>query len=188
MARSLRGFSRPRAAGGSLRRKSSWDIGPGASALQSVTISESVVVGAGALATEDGLTLVRLRGEFLFQLTGAQSIGTGFRGAFGIGIANATAFGVGVTALQTPLTNEEWDGWLFHQYFHVFASGAVVVGNAADEQNQLYAGGSGIRMPVDSKAMRKLITEDVIYAIIEVVESSSAADFIFRSRILLKLP
>ena len=188
MARMSRGFSRLRTGGGSLRRKSSWDLGPGGSALQSVTISESVVVGAGALATEDGLTLVRLRGEFLFQLTGAQSIGTGFRGAFGIGIANATAFGVGVTALQTPLTNEEWDGWLFHQYFHVFSKSAIVVGNAADEEGQGFSGGSGIRMPVDSKAMRKLITEDVIYAIIEVVESASAADFIFRSRLLLKLP
>jgi len=187
MAHTFRGSFR-RGASAGLRRKSSWQVGPGGAGAQSLNTSSSVIVGAGAQVNEDGLTMVRFRGEFLFLLDSAAGSGSGFRGALGVGITDVTAFGIGVTAMQLPLDDEEWDGWLYHKYFHVLAGDAMLATTAASEGLQ---GGLSLssRIEMDSKAMRKLNAEDVIFMIIQVVEEGTAsARFNGRARILVKLP
>ena len=186
MAPMRRGFSR--GAFRSPARKTSWELGPGGGAQQASSASEAIIVGAGVVAVEDGMTLVRLRGELLLYLRGAATIAGGFRGAFGIGIVEANAFGIGVTAVPTPITEEAWDGWLYHRYWNLFTPGARVTSNAADEENQGSAGASVLRVEVDSKAMRKLKTEDVIFAAIEHTEEGTCDLRVnFNSRTLVKL-
>ena len=157
--------------------------------MQVATASSSVIVGAGAVALEDGLTLVRVRGEFVAFLGSASAAGTGYRGALGIGITDATAFGIGVTAMQVPLDDEEWDGWLYHRFFYLYAGEAMAAAAVSTQTLQSVATGGALRLEVDSKAMRKLKTEDVLFAVIQVVEEGTAAmRFIMRSRVLVKLP
>ena len=135
-----RGFSRGRRV--SQRRRTSWDEGPGSQAAVSITSSSSVILGSGAESTEDGLTIVRIRG--LLSLT--QSVGgalQGFSGAFGIGIVTTDAFTVGITAMPTPLDDMDWDGWMFHQFVDVRTTGTF--DKLMSTLNKDY--------PVDSKAM-----------------------------------
>jgi hypothetical protein len=95
---------------------------------------------------------------------------------------------VGVTAVETPITEESWDGWLWHSYFAV-KSGGIIDGTASTDDNQINGGSAVLRLPIDTKAMRKLNQEDVIYAAIEVTESgTSTARVHLNSRSLVMLP
>ena len=46
-------------------------------------------------------------------LSAATSALDGFNGAFGIGLVTRQALAVGVSAVPTPLDEEDWDGWLY---------------------------------------------------------------------------
>ena len=77
------------------------------------------------------------------------------------------------------MSDMDWDGWLWHQFFFLFTSGAIV---SHSSQNFL-------RLPIDSKAMRKLRVNDTVAIVGEFTESGNAAmEVNADSRILLKLP
>ena len=172
---SLRGLSR------APRRKTAWTVGPGGTTEQVFNASQSLFLGTGTQILADELTLVRLRGRFAFNMESAAAIGERMTGAFGIGITTTPAFATGgITAVPTPITEIEWDGWLYWQ--------AVMVQSVV---SPLIEGGGGNRVEfeVDSKAMRKLKLDDVIFAVLEVVENGNVtANAFFNSRILVKLP
>ena len=175
------GSGRSRAVKGS-RRRTGWEVGPGDSTLTNFASTQSVILGLGAQALLDGLTLVRLRGSFRALLTAVAGANDGFAGAVGIGIVTAEAFAIGLTAMPLPLTDMEWDGWLYYRPFSVQSNTATI----ADGVN---SGGVNLEFPVDSKAMRKLREGDTIFAAAQVVENgTSVMDIHFDSRILLKLP
>ncbi len=183
MARTRSGFSLARR-GTSLRRKSAWELGPGNQTQFTISSSQSLIIGAGVSPVVDGLTVVRLRGELLMYLSLATASLDGFSGAFGVGKGSASAFAVGVGSMETPIDDEAWDGWLYHRYFTLrspvlFSEGAAPGGAA---------GTSILRVEVDSKAMRKLDIEDVIYAVVQVAETgTSNLRVTFNSRMLVKL-
>jgi len=160
------------------RRRSSWEIGPGGNNV--VTTSAAALLatfGTGAQATQDGLTLVRIRGFAELILSQAASGGDGYAGALGIGIVTGDAAAIGVTAMPTPIANEFWDGWVWHQFFSLKSPVATVSGNS----RQVFE--------IDSKAMRKLRDEDVLFAAIEGTEVGTATIFAtLGSRTLVKLP
>jgi hypothetical protein len=111
-------------------------------------------------------------------LSAATSALDGFTGAFGIGIATAAATAIGITAVPTPITEQEWDGWIFWHAFSVRAPAAFDGTMAAIFRS----------VEIDSKAMRKLREEDSIYAAVEVIEQgTSALNVGLDTRILLKL-
>ena len=150
----------PRSYGASRRRSVGWEDGPfttpiAASAATSVLWSTGQGTGA-----DDNQTLVRVRGEFSAFLSLATAALDGFiRCAVGIGIVTAPAFAVGVTACPTPLTEIEWDGWLYHRQFSLIAAEATeAFGNA---------GSASIRVEIDSKAMRKISSDMVIFGCFE---------------------
>ena len=190
MARSFRGSRFPRV-GGQSRRLTSWDIGTqtgtdGAS----LGLSSSVaIIGGGAFTPiSDGLTLLRTRGELLVLLKTASVAGAGFFGAFGIGVATAAAVAIGISAVPTPITEEEWDGWLYHRYFSITATG-VGTGSPATVIDQEMGMAGVFRHEVDSKAMRKLKEEDAVYCALELTESGTATGtWFFNSRSLVALP
>ena len=157
------------------KRLTSWGLGPGGvTKLQSTAVG-STIMGAGASPIHDGLTLVRIRGELLLRLQTPTT--DGFIGAFGIGMCTASAFAIGVTAVQTPIADDQWDGWIYHRFW-------ALDGEAAGGDDVV------LRVEVDSKAMRKLTDDTVIYACIERATETMVAtiDQFFNSRILLKLP
>ncbi len=187
MARSFRGSFR-----GSpirtARRSTAWDLGPGGDTTTQRTTTGAAIMGSGVTALVDGLTLVRTRGEFLAYIQVASAFLNGFSGAFGIGITTAAAFAIGVTAVETPLTDEAWDGWLYHRYFTCYANDTVATSVAAETANMVAPTISSVRIEVDSKAMRKVHDETVLYAAVEATLVGTATmQLFFNSRMLFKL-
>jgi len=177
----------------SQRRKSSWGIGvqTGADgAPQAIAASMAQIATGGVTALNDGLTIVRTRGELLIWVEAVSvAAGNGFHGAFGIAIATQQAFIAGAASLPQPIDEEDWDGWLFHKYFGVFAGGLVAAGTAADQANQVNNVSAAVRIEIDSKAMRKMNTDQTVYGTIQVVELGTAAmKWAVNSRMLSKLP
>ena len=166
----------------SQRRRTGWEEGPGTMTESQVTTTNtSVILGNGQINVDnDGLTVVRLRGMFELVLEAATNPGDGFDGAIGIGIVSAPAFTIGVTAVPTPLTEIEWEGWMYHQFFSLHSPAAVQASVSA----ALF-----VREMIDSKAMRKFSSDEVIYAAAEFIEHGTASISVrLGTRLLLKLP
>ena len=163
MARSSRFPLRNRTA----RRKSTWVIGPiAADALSAV--ATPVLWSTGTQALQSGLTIVRFRGQILFSLKTTNQTAGGFVGAVGIGIANENAFNAGIGSVMTPVSDIDWDGWLYHQIFTVLSNTATI----ADGANAV---GVSMRMEIDSKAMRKINEGDILFGAIEANLEAGAA-------------
>jgi len=161
---------------GRARRSTAWGIGPGSGAAVSFTAGGASLVGAVAVPTVEGLTVVRIRGYVELLLTAVSAAGDGFTGALGLGIAPATATAAGIASIPTPLTEEDSDNWLWFQYFSVHATAASITGLEF------------IRFQLDTKAMRKFPAEQALYLAVEVIEIGTSAITIFGdSRLLVKL-
>ena len=164
------------------RRKTAWTVGP-QEVDRNLTSSTAVLWSAGVVLTnEPQVTIVRVRGIITATLETVGAIGDGFFGAHGIGIATTAAFTAGIASLPTPLTEEDWDGWLWHTYFDIRAVTATI----GDGVNAV---GAVDRTIIDSKAMR-IWTEDMtLFGVTEVTESgTSNVEVQGQSRVLVKLP
>ena len=167
----------PRNSGSS--RLTAWFSGPrGETSLISGTVVE--VFGTGLQALEDGLTIVRVRGELFIQLlSNPAAIGDGYEGAFGMCVVSENAFGVGVTAIPAPLADVAWNGWLVHRFFNVKGVSATLEDGP----------GASARYEIDSKAMRKFKATDVLVGVLEVIEfGTETIQATVRVRTLVKLP
>jgi len=175
------GFRRGRQSG--QRRRTSWELGPGSCTEANITGVGSFFLGDAISPTLDGLTLARIRGRLSFLLTSVSAAGSGFCGAFGIGIATAAAVTAGAASLPTPITEQAWDGWLFWMPIQLLGVTATI----ADGVN---AAAVYQEMVVDTKAMRKMNIEDAVYAIVEleVEEDTAVMEARFDSRGLFFLP
>jgi len=170
-----RGLTRPRMGG--KRRATAWELGPGGTSGQSLTGSAAIILGSGVAPTVEELTVVRTRGIFDITLETAASVGLGYFGAIGIGVVTSAAFAIGVTAVPTPITEQSWDGWLYHSFFSVHRG--LDAGAGASQS---------MRLEVDSKAMRKLNVNETVMVVLEAVEIPTAtAEVFFDSRMLVKL-
>ena len=176
MARPRRTFNR----GQSTRRRVGWEEGPGASAAENFLASGSAILGAGLQVLEDGVTLVRTRGSLsAFLVEAVSSPGDGFHCAIGIQVVTNDAFAIGITAMPTPISDMQFNGWLYHRFFDVHAPNSLIPSGGDVSQ---------VVFEVDSKAMRKVSLGDTIVAVLEVVEIGSAdMDLFFDSRMLFKL-
>ena len=106
--------------------------------------------------------------------------------AFGIGIVTKPAFDIGVTAVPGPIDEMDWDGWLYHRFINVFASAAIAGGASADH-DIAESVSSAVRFEVDSKAMRKLDDEEILFGVLQFFESGVVtSQFSFNSRVLVK--
>ena len=102
-----------------------------------------------------------------------------------MGIVTVQAFTVGgVTALPAPFTTPEWDGWLWHSYFQMHGVSAQAVG--ADVARNVSA---DLRMVIDSKAMRKISENEVLFGVLEVGVETGTAQLRYSAdtRVLFKL-
>ena len=167
--------------GGSLRRRTGWDDGPGfISNLGTVTSTSVAIVGSGLSVLEDGNTIIRTRGMLQLILTAADAPLSGFRGAFGICIVSEDAFAVGVTAVPDPVDDAEWDGWFWHQFYSLMQPITFAAQSTAS---------SVLTLEIDSKAMRKIRATDVVILVGEHIESGTASmTVVAGTRLLFKLP
>jgi len=188
MARSRSRFPRQAV---TARRKSSWSSGPASTAtggVQTISASGVTPLGLGAGITADGVTLVRTRGELLLFLATASASTNGFYGAFGIGVVSDQAFAAGGASMPSPITNVDWEGWLYYRNLSII-SGGIIDGTAASEDSLVNPVSASLRLEVDSKAMRKVGINETIFAVLDLVEIGTAAlKVFFNSRMLFKLP
>ena len=134
-----------------------------------------------AEAALDDLTIVRIRGELLLQQVSATAESDGFEVGFGICIVTQNAAGIGVSAVPAPIADIGWDGWMVHWHGQLIATAALSGGSNVP--------GATARLPIDSKAMRKLHLTDTVVAVLEVVENpTSVMQASFFGRMLSKLP
>ena len=170
--------------------RSSWEAGPetsGGGGPQLLASSIANLATVSVQATVDSLTLIRTRGFLHMWLETAVAAGDGFYGAFGIAKATSAAVLAGAASVPTPITEEAWDGWLYHQYFGIHAAGPIAVATAAQEALQNAGVTAAFRNEVDSKAMRKQDVNEAIYAAVEVVMVGTAAmRWQFNCRLLVK--
>ena len=175
MARSRRGFP------ARSRRTVTWGAGPNAIA-QAVSSDGKALSTNGVILTgEAKATIIRIRGHCHLTMGTLNAIGAGFRGAIGLGVVTDDAFVAGAASVPGPLTDSDWDGWMYHQYFDVRA----VTASVADGVNALSV---SQRWDIDTKAMRKLSDNQVLAMVIDVVEAGICSmEWNADTRILLKL-
>ena len=160
------------------RRTAKWSVGPKAEPI-ALTATGQQLGTSVVLVTEAEATIVRLRGDFLVFLTAATAQGDGFSGAFGVGLVSNEAFNAGQAAVPGPVSEQDWDGWLYHRFFHSFSPNS---GISVSEQAIIQ------RVEIDSKAMRKWSEGYTLTPVVEVLEEGTAVGEVwFQSRVLLKL-
>lgn len=154
----------------SQRRKTAWGFGPD-SAQQSLTSTGQTLWSTGVvLVAEVEATIVRLRGEILFQLDLATSAGDGFTGAVGIGIVTSDAFAIGAGSMPGPLTNSDAQLWMWHQFITI--RGVAAQSQGADIGRNAFA---DVRYQIDSKAMRIFHNNETLFGMTEFgVETGTA--------------
>ncbi len=165
----------------SRRRRTGWTEGP-FSNVTSLTAAGAFPWSTGQIVLEDGLTLVRTRGEYTLSLDLVTNPGDGFASAaVGICAVSENAAGIGVTAIPAPLTDIDWDGWLFHRVH------GAIIGQSTSEVQSTF---NSFRIEIDGKAMRKLRATDVLTGMFELgTEIGTASMHVSaRSRMLFKLP
>jgi len=153
--------------GRSTARKTGW-IGLTPQTTMTAVTGSSAQLLATFTPNAPGETIVRTRGLFGWK-SDQQSANEDQMGAVGFGLVSAQAASVGITALPHPDTDASWDGWLWHSYFAssvVFTTGA---GFLFDVFN---------RIMIDSKAMRKVGSDERVVAVVENSNSDGLSVYI----------
>ena len=158
----------------------STDWGFGVDMLAQTLASSQKLLGTTSLTVAEQATIVRTRGILSLVLLTTNVAGGGFLGAAGIALVNSDAFSQGINSIPGPLTDSNWDAWLWHTFFDVRSVTATIAdganSNAANRQIQ-----------IDSKAMRKWDPAETLVLVVEGVETVSATLLVnCDTRILLK--
>jgi len=161
------------------RRKTSWIQGPGDATI--IVMSGSSTLGFGSsVGLFDGETVIRVRGSLQAFLTSVTAAGDGYHVAVGIGVFTSEAFAAGIASLPSPISDMDWNGWLYHRFYDLH--GAAAGSPEADVS-------TSIQFEVDSKAMRKVNDGVTIGCLVQGVElGDSVMGVYFQSRLLMKLP
>jgi len=161
------------------RRRTSWGFGPGSVSATQVSATGESFLGSAVAPTTEGLVLTRLRGNCSAYLETAAAAKDGFHCAIGVAIVPDEGVAAGIGSVPTPLTDEDWDGWLYHRHFDLHVAAAAAIDSFQ----------SSIQFEVDSKAQRKFEAGNSIYAAIDVFEVGTAVmQVFFDCRVLVKLP
>ena len=180
-ARSSRGFARAPS-----RRLTAWQLGPGGSDLPTMnrvafSTNTAAIIGSGITPLIDNLTVIRLHGFLECSLTAANAQRSGFNFVAGIGIITSDAFSVGVTAAPNPFDDIDWPGWM---WMAQWSMRTAVAGLAVGDPSV-----NPVQIPIESKSMRKLRLNEVLFLSVQSGETSTAtADVAGITRVLVKLP
>ena len=163
------------------RRKSVWGVGPQSSNILS-TSAKTLWTNGIVLTVESEVTTIRIRGTALVRLTAATTALDGFSGALGLGVIDQEAFAAGQASCPGALTEQDWDGWMWHTFFHVFSP-------SSDAEVDAGTVSMAERFVIDTKAMRFLKDTDVLFGSIEtLLTGGSSLQFKADTRALFLLP
>ncbi len=151
MARSHRVFTR------GPRRLTNW-IGPADQEYVTVSAGTKVIIASldPDVANMVRPTIVRTRGNVSIKTNVATALT--FVGAFGVGVVSNDAFAAGVASIPGPFSDADWHGWFV---WRSFSYSQIESGTGANVwQNHL-------NVEVDSKAMRRVSTNETVVLIAE---------------------
>ena len=122
-------------------------------------------------------TIVRVRGVLALR---SDQIGAleDFHGAFGMAVVEEPAAGVGVTAVPSPVFNAASEAWFVWQAFAGSFTFVSAVG---------FDGNAGHQYEIDSRAMRKVNSEQRVVILLENNAATHGLDYWFHLRILSML-
>ncbi len=167
--------------GGSSRRLTEWLGGPQTTSVQAVTASGNTIVDTGTEFLQK-LTLVRIRGEIALWIVSATAAFDGFTSlSLGIGIASQDAFAAGAASLPSPNGDPDWGGWIWYHRM-----GALVSPTTTEVATGPM---DAVRVPIDTKAMRKVGPNDTIFGAVATVTEigTVTVNFVMNTRMLIKL-
>ena len=157
------------------RRVSSWIEIPIIATNVSGSSSLIAALDAGELARRP-FTIVRTHLEVLIRSD--QLIADEIQlGAVGLAVVTDQARAVGVTAVPTPVSDDNSDSWFVHQF--LFSSFAFISGVGFDS-------GDGRNYTIDSKAMRKVTDSDDVVVVVEGSTVGDGLQIIVGGRVLIK--
>ncbi len=168
-----------------VRRSTAWELGPGGDdvLLDAVAISNDStnIIGSGVAGALPGLTVIRVHGFIDVQLTVATAAQDGFNMFCGLAVVELDAFTVGASAMQDPFDNAAWGGWMWHWMGAIHtAVGGLAIGDPPNNP---------MRIPIETKSMRKLGNSQVLTLIMQVGENTTGTISVAAAtRVLLKLP
>ena len=169
------------------RRKTDWigGISTGLTVPFTISAATSAIVASvdtrvASAGADAPWTITRIRGILQIRPLGNASGSDPF-GAFGVCIVNGEAFDAGIASIITPWTESFDDRWMYHTYWACNQTN----GNLGTDSFWGFA--MGMNVEIDSKAMRKMETGDVLVWVIENASAADAAQFITNSRTLVKL-
>ena len=157
------------------RRQTEW-----AAIVGNISVPANTAVQVGSFATADlrdvlPATLIRVRG--VVGISVPTNADGSIRGAFGIAVVGEPASVAGVASLPTPLTEAASDQWLYWTALNMIWDFQSASGFTSTAQ---------IRIPVDSKGMRKIVDGEAITLVVETAGSSGLAQFAMGLRFLFK--
>ena len=161
------------------RRNTAWDD-------QSPTLAAVTANGSALLVIQTPgavpITVVRIRGSIMV-VGDTSTVGQGESTAWalGIGVVPEATASAGVGSLPTPITDANWDGWMYHRYGFLIAEHLLGTGEVAGELFE--------RVEIDCKAMRKLSTDQVLVTVFETLSLTTGftVDVMHAFRLLTKL-
>ena len=109
------------------------------------TASKVLLASTAGFGLGTAGTIVRTRGWLSIRPT-VENTSISLDGAFGIAVVSGTAVALGITAIPGPFTDDDWSGWLVHQYWGYRFLVSTAVGTELPALN----------FEIDSKAMRKV--------------------------------
>jgi len=163
------------------RRQTSWADGYLAVATAISANGKTLVQGLALTAGVTEATIVRMRGEVLAFLSAGDIALAGFQLGIGMGIVSTDAFNAGAASVPGPLSDQDWEGWMWYQLVQLSSVSSAIQG--------LVAPSAQVRIPVDSKAMRKLSDNEVLALVYETTDEVgvAVAQVSTMTRMLLKL-
>ncbi len=144
------------------RRSSSkiWAGFSNATSFQTLPAATSQILGSFVVSAGDE-TIVRFRG-LLSIISDQVAASEEVHGAIGVAIVSEDAFNVGITAVPTPIADIQSDAWMVWQ---PFAHSILFL--QTDASGTVITEGGQTNVVIDSKAMRKIHTDERAVVVIE---------------------
>ena len=153
-------------------RLTEW-IGPADQGYVGVSAAGATIIGF--LSFEEPLTIIRTRGHISIQ-PGSFAADLNVVGAIGLGVVSTEAFTAGIASIPEPFSDADWGGWFVWRSFSLHLD---VQSAAGFDVN------SALEFEVDSKAMRKVSTNETMVLVAE--SQQGAFDVSMPLRVLVKL-
>ncbi len=162
-------------------RRTSWEGSQISLSLTTAVQAQGSLVSESVLETFPNPTIVRIRGEVNVAVTAAGAGGANSNCVMGIKLTTASAFAAGGASVESPFTEIGGD-WIWWHSATMRNSAAFTTTDSDLD------GGRFVRVPVDSKAMRKVGPNQVLIFVAHNVVSGSTQTLVVGGviRVLLK--